>query len=206
MSARAALILCGGASRRMGQPKAMLPFGPESLLQRVTRLIGPAVDEVVVVAASGQDLPRLPASVRVVRDHAAAQGPLQGLATGLAALPDAVDLVYALATDVPFLVPEWWVRLADLGGSADLAIPEVEGRFHPLAAVYRRGPTLDAAEQLLRAGRLRLTGLVEVMHSRVIAAHDLVAVDPEFATLRNLNTPEDYQQALQDAGFTDRPL
>ena len=38
-----AIVLCGGRSRRMGGPKAWLPFGPERLLQRVVRLAGKAV-------------------------------------------------------------------------------------------------------------------------------------------------------------------
>ena len=35
-----AVVLCGGESRRMGRPKAWLPFGPERMLQRVVRLGG----------------------------------------------------------------------------------------------------------------------------------------------------------------------
>jgi hypothetical protein len=34
----------------------------------------------------------------------------------------------------------------------------------------------------------------------VVCADELNDVDPTFATLRNLNTPEDYEQALRDAG------
>ena len=51
------VILCGGESRRMGRPKAWLPFGPETLLQRVVRLIGEVVNPLVVVAAPDQDVP-----------------------------------------------------------------------------------------------------------------------------------------------------
>ena len=91
----------------MGRPKAWLPFGPERMLQRVVRLVGSAVGvgPIVVVAAPGQDLPPLPDRVTVVRDPVSGRGPLQGLAAGLAALPDAVELAYASATDVPFLQP-----------------------------------------------------------------------------------------------------
>src|SRR5438552_9005872 len=102
-----ALVLCGGQSRRMGQPKAWLPFGPERMLQRVVRLVGEAVGPIVVVAAPGQDLPPLPDAVTIVRDPISGRGPLQGLAAGLAALPEAVELAYATATDVPFLEPAW---------------------------------------------------------------------------------------------------
>ena len=38
----AAIVLCGGRSSRMGTPKALLPFGPELMLQRVVRQFEPA--------------------------------------------------------------------------------------------------------------------------------------------------------------------
>src|SRR5215203_5881674 len=115
-----AVILCGGQSSRMGQPKAWLPFGPERMLQRVVRLVGEAASPIVVVAAPGQQHPPLPGSVTVVRDPISGRGPLQGLAAGLSALPESVELAYASATDVPFLRPAWIARLRDLIGDHDL--------------------------------------------------------------------------------------
>ena len=134
----AAVILCGGESRRMGRPKAWLPFGAEVMLQRVVRLVGTVAGPIVVVAAPGQDLPALPAEVSIVRDEISGRGPLQGLAAGFVALGEEVDLAYATSTDVPFLEPRWITRLAELIGDADLAIPSIGGYFHPLAALYRK--------------------------------------------------------------------
>src|SRR5829696_6616837 len=131
-----AVVLCGGQSSRMGQPKAWLPFGPERMLQRVVRLVGEVADPIVVVAAPGQDHPPLPDSVTVVRDPVSGRGPLQGLAAGLSALPEAVEFAFASATDVPFLHPAWITRLRALIGDHDLAIPFVDGYYHPLAALY----------------------------------------------------------------------
>ena len=40
----------------MGAPKLALPFGPETMLARVVRLLGEACRPIVVVAAPGQEL------------------------------------------------------------------------------------------------------------------------------------------------------
>lgn len=195
-----AVVLCGGESRRMGEPKAWLPFGPERMLQRVVRLVGSAVQggTIAVVAAPGQDLPSLPDSVTVVRDPVSGRGPLQGLAAGLAALPHTVDFAYATATDVPFLQPAWVARLADLIGEYDMAIPFADGYHHPLAALYRRATVLPAVENLLRQDRLRPVFLMDSVRTLVVDAEQLRAVDPGLRTLKNLNSPDDYRAALAE--------
>lgn len=197
------VVLCGGESRRMGQPKSWLAFGPECLLQRVIRIVGEVVDTdaVVVVAAPGQVCPPLPDSIRIVRDPVTGRGPLQGLAAGLAALPASVEVVFATATDAPFLRPAWIRRLYELIGANDLAIPFADGFHHPLSAVYRRATTLPAIENLLRQDRLRLLDLMDALRTHVVVENELRLVDPELASLRNLNTPEAYAKALSDAGF-----
>ena len=53
------VVLCGGRSSRMGRPKASLPFAGETMLARVVGVLGGVVSPVVVVAASGQDVPQL---------------------------------------------------------------------------------------------------------------------------------------------------
>ena len=63
------IVLCGGQSRRMGIPKATLPFGEEVMLTRVLRLLGEVVDPLLVVAAPAQQLPPLGDEVLVVRDR-----------------------------------------------------------------------------------------------------------------------------------------
>jgi molybdopterin-guanine dinucleotide biosynthesis protein A len=196
-----AVVLCGGQSRRMGRPKAWLPFGPEVLLQRVVRRVREAAGPVVVVAAPGQELPALPEGVTIVRDAIEGRGPLQGLAAGLAALPESVELAFASATDVPFLEPAWVGRLAELISDHDLAIPFVGGYHHPLAALYRRAAVLSAVERLLGADRLRPYFLVEAVKSRIVWEDELRGVDPTLWTLQNLNTPEDYAAALREEGI-----
>jgi molybdenum cofactor guanylyltransferase len=186
----------------MGLPKAWLPFGDELMLQRVVRIVREVVDPVVVVAASGQDVPELPADVSIVRDEIEGRGPLQGLATGLMALKGRVDGVYLSSCDVPFLHAAFVKRVISfIGGPTStarqmIAIPRVENHFHPLAAAYSTS-VLPHIHQLLAAEKLRLTSLFGMLPTRVIEPHEFADVDPEFESLRNLNTPEEYEAALQ---------
>jgi molybdopterin-guanine dinucleotide biosynthesis protein A len=193
------IVLCGGQSKRMARPKAWLPFAGEIMLPRVARLLSEAVDPIMVVAAPGQEVPPLPTEISIVRDDEKGRGPLQGLAAGLAALTGRVDAAYVSACDVPFLRPAFVRRLIDLLGKHFICVPRVGEYRHPLAAVYRLD-VLPAVNQLLCANRLSPLLLFEAVPTRVVGPAELSDVDPTFSTLRNLNTPEDYETAVQEAG------
>jgi molybdopterin-guanine dinucleotide biosynthesis protein A len=191
------LVLCGGESRRMGRAKAWLPVGDECMLQRVVRILSGVVQPVVVVAAPGQEVPPLGESVAVVRDDRPGRGPLEGIAAGLRALAGAnADAAYVSSCDVPLLQPAFVVRVRQALEDWDIAVPFVAGRHHPLAAVYRIG-VLAAVDRLLQAERRRPVFLFESARTRMLTADELREADPDLQSLRNVNTPEDYELALQ---------
>ena len=193
----AGIVLCGGQSKRMGRPKAWLPFGEDLLLTRVVGILQRVVVPIVVVAAPDQDLPPLPPDVQVVRDEERGRGPLQGLAAGLHALVGRADAVYLSSCDVPFLRPAFIRRMIALLGTSRICVPWVDGYHHPLAAVYRI-EVIEAVERLLAADRLRPLFLFEEVPTRIVTAEELCDVDPDLKSLRNLNTPEDYAAALRE--------
>jgi molybdopterin-guanine dinucleotide biosynthesis protein A len=199
---KGAIILCGGKSSRMGRDKATLPFGPELMLSRVVRLVSEVVEpaNIVVVAAVEQLLPPLPAAVNVARDLHKERGPLEGLAAGLRVLSGRVDAAYATACDVPLLAPAFVVRMFELLGDYDIAVPRDGEHHHPLAAVYRAA-VLQHVERLLSADRLRPRFLFDEVKTREVDVEHLRAVDRELATLENLNHEADYLAALAAAGF-----
>ncbi len=196
----AGIVLCGGKSTRMGTSKALLPFGPETMLQRVVRLLNTVVSPIVVVAASDQPLPDLPPAVIVTRDEREGRGPLEGLRAGLKALPPDVDRAYVTSCDVPLLEPGFVRQMLDLAEGCDIAVMEIDGFTHPLSAVYRRG-TLPHVEDLLAHDRLRPAFLFEAVNTRRVSPAQMTA-DPELRTLRNINTRDDYEQALTDTGYS----
>ena len=193
------IVLCGGKSTRMGTSKAMLPFGPETMLQRVVRVLGEIVTPIVVVAAADQQLPLLPEGIVVTRDEREGRGPLEGLRAGLKALPEPIDAAYVTSCDVPLLVPAFVRQMLALAEGYDVAVMEIDGFTHPLSAVYRRA-TLPKIEELLSRDRLRPLFLFDAVRTRRVLPDEMTA-DPELRTLRNLNTLDDYQRALADAGF-----
>lgn len=194
------IVLCGGKSTRMGVPKATLPFGPETMLQRVVRLLGSVVSPIIVVAARDQALPPLPDEVRIARDEREARGPLEGIRAGLSALPPSIDAAYITSCDVPLLVPAFVGRMIELMGDHDVAVMEIDGFTHPLSAIYRSN-ALPHVEALLAADRLRPLFLFEQVRTRRVTPEEMKGVDPDLRTLRNLNTQEDYRTALADAGL-----
>ena len=199
MSQCAGIVLCGGQSKRMGTPKPWLPIAGELLLPRVVRILSEAVDPIVIVAAGTQDLPALPANVQVVRDERDGRGPLQGLAAGLAALKGQAGAAFVSSCDVPFLLPAFVQRMIELHAAHSICVPFIDGFSHPLAAVYRI-EVLEAVRELLAENRLRVVDLFDRVPTRFVTADELRDVDPTLESLRNLNTPEDYERAVRDSG------
>ncbi|QEG33081.1 molybdenum cofactor guanylyltransferase [Bythopirellula goksoeyrii] len=194
---RGAIILCGGQSERMGTDKALLPFGDETLLERVVRLVSKAVDphHIVVVAATGQQLPELPREVSLVRDQQSFEGPLAALAAGMRKLEGRTAAVFATGCDTPLLEPAVIDQLfAELGEFA-VVVPQDTERFYPLSAVYSMAILAEAQRQLVTGGR-SLHGLVKEVSAHRIPLECFRAADPRLASFVNINTQTDYEALL----------
>ena len=128
----------------MGTPKAALEWHGSTLLRRTVGILARATGgPVVVVRASGQDLPALPKETIVVDDPRDGKGPVQGIAAGLAALAGQAGTAFVTSTDLPFLHPAFVSRVLRVLGAAgdgpDVALPVARGYQQPLAAAYRAG-------------------------------------------------------------------
>jgi molybdopterin-guanine dinucleotide biosynthesis protein A len=199
---KGAVILCGGKSSRMGSDKAMLPFGPERMLQRVVRLLSQVVEphRIVVVAAPNQRLPDLPAAVALAYDGRQDRGPLEGLAAGLRAMDPETSAVYVTSCDVPLLVPCFVERMFERLESHAIAVPRDGAHYHPLSAVYRLS-VLPHVQRLLDADCLRVQSLFPEVDTLAVPVDELRRVDAQLSTLENVNHPQDYLAALAAAGL-----
>lgn len=185
------VILCGGRSTRMGQSKAMLPFGRSTMLECVVERLSEVTREIVVVAARDQELPPLPSHCKIVRDEHPDRGPLEGLRMGLKSLRDDCEIAFVIACDAPLLVSGVVTHLAIQLGVTNAIVPSHEGRLYPLSAIYRTS-LVDLAEERLRHNQLRLIDFVHAAGAHILDAEELRIVDPPLNSLRNLNTPAEY--------------
>ena len=108
------------------------------------------------------------------------------------------DAAYVSSCDVPFLQPAFVRRLIELLGEYAICVPEVGGYRHPLAAVYRI-EVAEAAMRLLAEDCLRSSALFEEAATRLVPPEEVADADPSFQSLRNLNTPADYEAALRES-------
>jgi molybdopterin-guanine dinucleotide biosynthesis protein A len=188
----------------MGRAKATLEWHGSTLLQRTAALLARTVGgPVVVVAAPGQELPRLPSGVEVVADPVEGLGPMRGLATGLAALDGRAAAAFVCSTDLPFLHPALVRRvLREFADPAvDVVMPVARGHRQPLAAGYRTAlaPLIEKllGEGDLRPGMLfRHCQVAQLDDDALLADLDVARLDPELDSLINVNEPADYAAAL----------
>jgi molybdopterin-guanine dinucleotide biosynthesis protein A len=178
----------------MHRDKANLPFGNETMLERIVSVVSQVVDEVWVVAREGQTIA---GDFQIARDPAEGLGPLAGIVTGLGAM--AAERAFLTSCDVPLLKPSYVARLLELSRGHPIAVPVVGGRFMVTSAVYSR-EVLPVAEELLKRRRLRPLFLVEAFDARIVGEAELREVDAELDSLRDCNTPESYRDALRSAG------
>jgi molybdopterin-guanine dinucleotide biosynthesis protein A len=178
-----AVVLAGGASRRMGRDKATLPYGGTTLVERVVSIVSPRCSPVFVIAAPGQPLPNLQAEI--LRDEVRGVGPLLATGRGLRAAADAgSELAFVCAVDMPFMTTELIDELAEHAARlpVDVVLPW-DGRNHYLAGVYRTA-LADKVDALVAAGERSMRALVDTVDTQRI-------VMAEQRALTNVNTTAD---------------
>src|SRR5262249_3341663 len=171
----------------------LLPFGNETLIERVVRRLAPCSSEVVVVRGPHVRLPPLPDEIRVVADEVPLQGPVGGIRYGLAAAR--TEFAFVCGCDHPFLDPAIAPLLAEPAGNGDGAIVVCKGVPQPLLAVYRKRVATIAAT-MLACGERRAVRLVEHARLAEVSDDELFAVDPSGLSLLDVDTPQEYQDAL----------
>lgn len=182
------LVLVGGESRRMGQPKWALRYHGEPQALHMMKLLTQVCERVFLSIRPGQRLDGLE-SADAIEDRFPAWGPLSGILSAMHRFPRVAWLV--AACDLPFLDEATLRKLiaeADPFKIATAYTSASDGKPEPLAAIYQP----RAMQRLLQA-----VGCGVVCPRQTLAESwvKLIALDDPRA-LDNANTPDEYAAAL----------
>lgn len=184
-------ILIGGASSRMGRPKALLRAGNAALIERVCAAAGAAAGETLLIGEPPFEVPQSLRHLPVIPDATPGLGPIGGLEALLAARPDRGCLL--LACDMPNVTAGLLSRLADGIGEAEAAVFVTAGgnvrRAHPCCGLYRGG-ILPKVRWAIAARRLGMMKLLEGLRVSMIELSE-----GEARGVENWNRPEDAASA-----------
>ena len=179
----AAVVLAGGASRRMGRDKATMSHpGAEAptMIEFTVNLLRSRFAPVFVIAAPGQQLPTLDAEI--LRDDVRGVGPLLATGRGLrAAAAAGADRAFVSAVDMPYLSLDVIAELVDYRG-VDIVLPW-DGRDHYLAGIYRT-TLAERIDELVAAGQRSMRALCDTVVTQRI-------VLPATRALTNINSQAD---------------
>jgi molybdenum cofactor guanylyltransferase len=185
-----AVLLAGGESTRMGRDKATLDWRGRPLWAWQLEKLRALTANIFVSTRS--DVPWRPAAVKIIIDGSPSRGPLSGLTAALAKMD--TDRLLVLAIDMPFITLSNLKQLCDSAEPGVGAVPLVNGKVEPLAAVYPKtaapifAKALSGTDHSVQQVVRRLTALALV---RQIPIADTAA---DF--FRSVNYPADLQGEL----------
>ncbi len=191
------LVLGAGGSSRLGRPKQLLPYGERTLLDHTldtARHCG--FDQLVVPIGGAADEVRERVDFRgaeVVVNYAYGEGCSSSIAAALGAVDPRCEVLVLMLGDQPGVTPATVQALLDGRGDAPLAVCRYDdGRGHPLA--FDRSVFGQLAD--LHGDK----GVWRLLDQR---AGDVVDVPIAGTVPLDVDTPEDYQAVLAEAGYTE---
>lgn len=189
----AGLILAGGASRRMGSPKALLRFQEETFLDRLIGLFATVCDPVIVVVGHHADQIRAGSrrahQAVLVTNPDPERGMLSSLQCGLEAVPAAADAVMFAPVDHAHLDAATMRTLAAQFASqrAPVTVPTYAGKHgHPVCIAMKLVRELQA---------LPLSAMASDVIHRYVAETGYFEVD-DAAVISDIDDPAAYAELL----------
>lgn len=171
-------VLVGGASRRMGRDKALLPLGETTMVEEIAHRVRAAAGNMTLIGPVDK---YAHLGFPIVPDAIENCGPIGGLYTALGLTE--TDWNVLVACDMPDVTTAFLKQLLEAAeaSDADCLVPEIDGKIHPLCAVYHRR-LVTAAESAIHRKLFKMQDFISTLRTTRWPVR-------EPALLRNLNTP-----------------
>ena len=157
-----AIVLAGGAARRMGGiDKATVKIGGRTLLERALEAVSGA-EQIVCVG------PPRETSTPVIwaQEHPAGGGPVPAIDAGLRHVTSRTVVV--LGVDTPFVTGDVVDQLVEARGTKDAAVVQDNEKVQPLIGAYATGPLRSRLKYLRELDGVPMMRVIEGMSCHVI--------------------------------------
>lgn len=179
-----AVLLTGGASRRMGADKAGLRVQGEAVSIRIARELSKTCDPVTVLGRAAIE------GYEFLADEGEYEGPL----VALSRFVPTKDYVFVASCDLPQFDASIVTYLRGHIAAYEAIVPSLSGRSQPLCALYR-SEAFDSLAGLVEGGERRMMAWLDSLRSTEVAAEEL----PNPAVVRNANTPDEWRRAVDSS-------
>lgn len=195
-------IQAGGASRRMGQDKALVPFLGRTLLEYVLDQIAGFGSETLIITNRPEAYEKF--GVQLRSDVLPGLGALGGLYSAIHHAEH--DRCLVLACDMPFVNRPLLRHMVSMAADHDAVVPRLEpAEFaEPFRAVYRK-TCLGPLRSALEAGERRVASALAGLDIRLLDRTEIERFDPGARSFFNINTPEDLEEARRLASQIAAP-
>ncbi|MCS4538242.1 MAG: molybdenum cofactor guanylyltransferase [Thaumarchaeota archaeon] len=194
---RAAIILAGGRSSRMGENKALMMLNGKTMLEHIVEAIRKITGEIVLVIGFDQDMDAkalISKNIPIIKDILDVKSPLIGILTGTKFL--SAEYVSVHPCDTPLIEPSlmgYLFKRAE-GHEAAIAITK-DGRLQPLNSVYKSSAVHRACDESLNRGETKCKQMIQHLEDVVYVKEDeLTRFDPLLRTYININTRQEFQE------------
>jgi len=182
------IILIGGESKRMGQPKALLRYQGKTLVERSIELLSNCCSNVYISGKVEQIISCTDFSIPFIADKYTAIGPIGGIVSSFETVGNPERGLLVLATDMPLMDLNTLSRLIsqrDTQKYATMYIHKNSGYLEPLCAIYEPSAYLELKKAIFRQ---------EYSMQRIFDRDQLNLIGIKTPdTLKNINTPEDLE-------------
>ena len=179
-----AVIFAGGKSSRMGEDKALLPFGSfPTLAEYQYERLSKIFEKIYLSTKSTKFNFEAP----LIQDLYSESSPLVGLVSAFETLD--TDEIFILSVDVPFIEENIIKSILKEPSGYDAVIAKNKGQLQPLCGRYSRS-ILPLAKAELERGNHKLGILLQQANTSYMAFEEKKA-------FMNLNHPHEYREALK---------
>jgi molybdopterin-guanine dinucleotide biosynthesis protein A len=187
------VIMAGGKSSRMGTDKSFVPLLGKPMIEHVLGAVEGLGQERMLITNKPAEYAYL--NLPMYGDIYPDRGPLGGFHSALA--HTATPYILVVACDMPWLNRPLLEYMVSIRETADIIIPRWEKYPEPLHAIYSQG-CLEPITANLEAGLLKLTAFFGKVRVNYLVRETIARYDPAGQSFRNVNTPEELDEAKEE--------